>query len=432
VKRIILLLITLVSLQFVEAQKLMTADSAIQIALRNNYDILVAKNDAEIAKVNNTAGNAGMLPTAAINATDNYAVNDIKQKPANGTEIKRNGVSTNSLSTGVALNWTLFDGGKMFVTRKKLNEIEALGEFQFKDKVQQTVYAVVVAYYNVVKQKQQLQSSLKVSAYNQERVTILQASYNNGLVAKNTLLQAKIDLNVNRENVISQQAVILSAKRALNQLLVFQADYSDYEVSDSISSEFIPDKVLLLKKLEEQNASLLALKKQVDIASLTIKEMNSLYYPKLSLSAGYNLSQTNTEAGTILLNRSLGPQIGGSLTVPLFQAGNVKRQVATARIQMQSADWALQNQKTILNTQLTNALTDYDNQRELLGIEKDNLEIAKENLEIAMQRLRLGQSTPLEVRQAQQSFEDALTRFTNFSYNLKVSETKLKQLVAAL
>lgn len=431
-KQIILSILFVFSLQFVEAQKQMTADSAIQIALRNNFDILVAQNDAMIAKLNNTAGNAGMLPTAALNATDNYAVNDINQKYTNAPDVEKNGVYTNSFSTGVALNWTLFDGGKMFVTRKKLSEIQALGELQFKDKVQQTVYAVAVAYYNVVKQKQQLQSIIKVSAYNTERVTILQSSYDNGLAAKNTLLQAKIDLNVNRENLIAQQAIILSAKRTLNQLLAFQTDYVDYDVVDTITSSFIPDKDMLLKKIEEQNATLLALKKQVDIASLTLKEAKSLYYPKLNLSAGYNLSQTNTEAGTMTFNRSLGPQLGGSLSIPLFQAGNVKRQVATSRIQVQTADWAFQNQRAIINIQLNNALTDYDNQKALLIIEKENIEIAKENLEIAMQRLRLGQSTPLEVRQAQQSFEDACTRFTNFSYNLKVSETKLKQLISQL
>ena len=128
----------------------------------------VAKNDAEISKVNNTAGNAGMLPTAAITAYDNYALNNIYQKYKTSSDTTFNGKYTNNLGAGVELNWTLFDGGKMFITRSKLNEIEALGELQFKEQVQQTVYAVLAAYYNVVKQKQQLASSLKVSAFNEE------------------------------------------------------------------------------------------------------------------------------------------------------------------------------------------------------------------------------------------------------------------------
>ncbi|HMD68679.1 MAG TPA: TolC family protein, partial [Chitinivibrionales bacterium] len=58
-----------------DAQPLLTADEAVSIALKNNYDILVARNDAEIAKVNNTPGNAGMLPTIAVAGSDNYSLN---------------------------------------------------------------------------------------------------------------------------------------------------------------------------------------------------------------------------------------------------------------------------------------------------------------------------------------------------------------------
>ena len=177
------------------------------------------------------------------------------------------------------------------------------------------------------------------------------------------MLQAKIDLNVNRQNVIAQQSVILTAKRALNQLLAFQSDYMDYNVADSISSLYNIDKEQLQKQMEEQNATLLALQKQLNIASLTVKEFNTQYFPKLSVNAGYFLSQTNSDAGNTILNRAIGPQLGVNLSIPLFQAGNVRRQVSTARIQMQSIDWQIQNQKVLLRNQLINALADFDNQK---------------------------------------------------------------------
>jgi outer membrane protein TolC len=106
--------------------------------------------------------------------------------------------------------------------------------------------------------------------------------------------------------------------------------------------------------------------------------------------------------------------------------------IATSKIQLQSAEYDLENSKILVNTQLQNALTDFENQQNLLSIEQENSELVKENLEISMQRLRFGQTTALEVRQAQQSYEDSLTRLINFKYNLKVSETKLRQLIAAL
>ncbi|MEI6886588.1 MAG: TolC family protein, partial [Bacteroidota bacterium] len=68
----------------------------------------------------------------------------------------------------------------------------------------------------------------------------------------------------------------------------------------------------------------------------------------------------------------------------------------------------------------------------LLGIERENLVLAKDNLRISMERLRLGQTTALEVRQAQESYANSLARFYSFEFNMKVAETRLKQLVAGL
>ena len=414
------------------AQRLITSDNAVAIALKNNYDILISRNDADIAKMNNTTGNAGMLPSISVNGSDNYSINNSNIKPSSGAEIKTSNVRTNNINTNVALNWTLFDGGKMFVTKNKLSEIEALGEIQFRNQISQTVYDVVVAYFNVVKQQQQLVSINKVISYNQERVTILQTSFNSGASAKNNLLQAKIDLNVSKENAIAQQSIIISSKRNLNQVLSLNIDSTAYDVLDSIPLSYKPDKRDLINKIYTNNTNLLLLQKEIDIAKLSVDEFKANRLPRVNFNAGYDFQSINNSSGSTLRNRSNGPQIGGSITIPIFQGGNLSRLVATSKIQLQSAQYDLANSKIQVNTQLQNALTDFENQQKLLSIETENVELVKENLEISMQRLRFGQTTALEVRQAQQSYEDSFTRLINFKYNLKVAETKLKQLIAAL
>jgi outer membrane protein TolC len=132
------------------------------------------------------------------------------------------------------------------------------------------------------------------------------------------------------------------------------------------------------------------------------------------------------------MNRTYGPQIGGTISIPIYQSGNAIRQIKTAKIQLQSAEYDLESARLQVNEQLQNALTQFENQQQLLIIEKDNAILAKENLEITIQRLRYGQTTSLEVTLAEGSFVESLTRLINFEYNLKVAETKLKQLLARL
>ncbi|MDP4239426.1 MAG: TolC family protein [Bacteroidota bacterium] len=415
----------------VNAQKVLTLDDAIQIALKNNFDILVAGNDAQIDKVNNTAGNAGMLPTVGITGSGSYGLSDTKQKFYPNTTTDYSSLSSTSLSAGAQLNWNLFDGGKMFVTKNKLNEIQALGEIQYKDKVLQTLYNVIAAYYDVVRQKQQLSSINVALNYNKDRVTIAQAGFNAGSLVKTDLLQAKIDLNVNTESAIDQQYTIDAALKTLNQLLGKNADES-FEISDTIPLNYSPDKADLLQKIDRSNTSILGFQKQIEIAQLALKENKSLYLPTFNVKAGYYLSQTVNSAGSTLKTSSAGPQIGGSLVIPIYSAGETKRKTTTAKIETESAEYNLQNAKLQIRTLLINTLTEFDNQQRLLKIESENNVLAKENIQISLERLKLGQTTSLEVHLAQEDYVQSNTRLINFRYNLKIAETKLKQLVATL
>jgi outer membrane protein TolC len=432
-KKIILNLSIIVSLIPVTyGQKAIMAQDAVSIALKYNYDILISRNSSSSDSVNNTPGNAGMLPTVAINGSGSYsAANNIRQKFSDGTSSTIINANSNSLDANVGLNWTLFDGGKMFVTKRKLNEIQALGEIQFRDRVLQTEYDVILAYYDVVRQKQELASINEVITYNLERVKISQIAYDAGLSPKTNLLQAKIDLNVYQENAINQQTIIIASKRTLNQLLGRNADIQ-FDVLDSIPINELVDKKELAQKLDSGNTSILAYKKQVDVSKLSLKEMYTLLFPKINFNAGYGLFQSNTPESNPLRSRTIGPSFGGTISIPIYQAGNAGRQIKTAKIQLQSDEYNLESIKLQMNQQLQNALTQFENQLQLLRIEKDNAILAKENLEISIQRLRYGQTTSLEVSLAEGSFVDSLTRLINFEYNLKVAETKLKQLLARL
>jgi len=431
IRKFLYLLFLIAFFPALQAQEKLSLENAVNMALKNNFDILVANNSASISKENNTRGNAGMLPTVALIGTGNYSLNNRYQKNTDGTSVNTSSLNTTSLSAGAELSWTLFDGGKMFVTKSKLNEIQALGEIQYRDKVLKTLFNVIGAYYDVVRQKQQLKSINEALSYNKERVKISQAGYNAGSLIKTDLLQAKIDLNVALESQINQQFIIVQAMKTLNQLLCISKD-SDFLVTDSIQLNYTPDRNDLILKLNASNTSILSFQKQIDIANLTVKEFKSGYLPVVDFNAGYYFSQSTNTNASISQSRTVGPQVGGTLVIPLFSAGENKRKINVARFESESATLDLKNIKLQVNILLDNTLTDFENQQQLLKIETENNELALENIKISLERLRLGQTTSLEVHIAQEDFVQSNTRLINFRYNLKLAETKLKQLVSGL
>ena len=61
------------------AQERLTLQDAIGLALKNKYSVLIARNSADIAQNDNTAGNAGMLPFVEAQGGAEKTVNDLNQ-----------------------------------------------------------------------------------------------------------------------------------------------------------------------------------------------------------------------------------------------------------------------------------------------------------------------------------------------------------------
>lgn len=429
-KKIILFLVWMLSIN--AGAQTLSLQQAIDMALRKNFDILVSRQQADINKLNNTKGNAGMLPTVNFNGTSNVSYNNVYQKMSTANTINK---YPSQLSTdwgaNAMLSWTLYDGGKMYVTKKKLTEMQALGELQYNAQVLEVIYNVVAAYFDIVRQKEELKSINEIINYNRQRAVIAQTGFNAGSLAKTELLQAQIDMNVATENAVTQKYAISEAQKALNALLG-QDPTINIEVTDSIPPSIVPDKNEMLLKIESSNADLLTLKKQIDVAKLAVKEAEKSNAPKISLQGGYYLSQSTNSQGNIKNDRSYGMQVGGTLSIPLYTAGETKRKTAVAKTELLISQYSLESARLQISKDLENAYNDFESQQQLLEIEKQNCRLAKENMDISLQRLKLGQTGSLEVHQAQENYAQSSTRLTNFEYNLKMAETKLKQMISGL
>jgi outer membrane protein TolC len=409
------------------AQRL-SLENAVDEALKSNLDIRVSRVEKAVASTNNTLGNAGMLPTLTATGAATVGTSADKQKTAAGA-VSTTHPSELSTSLGVVLNWTLYDGGKMFVTRQRLQELERMGDLRYRSLVQETLYGVVTAYYNVVRVKQQLVSAEQTVRYNQERVVIAEAGFRSGATSRQDVLQASIDLNESKEAVLLQQSALRDARRSLN-LQLGRDPLADLEVEDSIPNGYAPDRDALLLKLETRNADLVALKNEVEVSRLAWKETQSNFLPKFSLSAGYYASQRSMSDASLRSSSSVGPEATGTLSIPLYRGGENQRQRRVAELGIQASETNLAALRLEVRRTLLKTLDDFTDQKSLLEIEQANCAMAKEHLELAIQRQRLGETTSLEVHQAMEYFTNSNTRLINYRYGLKVAETKLRQLVS--
>jgi hypothetical protein len=62
----------------------------------------------------------------------------------------RTGALSNGLTGSVNADWTVFDGLRMFSIRKRLQLNEDLSALNLKAEMENTIYEVMSAYYNIV------------------------------------------------------------------------------------------------------------------------------------------------------------------------------------------------------------------------------------------------------------------------------------------
>ena len=411
---------------------LMSADEAVRIALENNFDIRLSRTDAEIARLNNTRANAGMLPVINFVASENVAVNAFQyQRFFNGNVNENYGVPSNNLNASVQLSWTLFNGRRMQITKKRLGELENLGTINLKNTVQNTTSAVLQAYYDIVRGRLQEKALIEVIALNEERLRIAEARLAAGFAAQTDALQARIDLNQRRSDLLTQQNATAASKRSLNLLLVRPAETA-FEVDENLQNTYNPQRNALIYKTSAQNPALLAFQKSAEIAALQVDEARTLNKPVITGTSQFNAQRADNGAGILLNNTGAGLAIGATLSVPLYTGGNIRRQVETAQLAAQQAALRTQSQLKSLETDLDNQLTFYQIQQQILTLEEENVGIARENLNVSTERFRIGTTNGLEIQTAQNTLEQALVRRNLVLFNLKSTEIRLRLLAGEL
>jgi outer membrane protein len=417
------------------AQKILTLEEAVANTLQKNYDIILSKNDSTIAAIDYSYRNAAFIPRLNANVGTVWNNNAQKQTLSDGTKRDKSGLKSNNITSQLALNWTLFDGLKMFITRDRLEQLVEFGELEIRNQVVNTVATVINNYYNIVRQKQQLKAIEEQMSIDSERVRLAQYRLDVGVGIKPDLLQSKIDLNAQKAAQLQQQALIEQLKEQLNQAMALP-QFTMYDVVDTIIINTSISLGEVMSAAEKNNPAVLMAKKNIDIANLVLKERKADLFPTISFNSAYNFSRTTNQVVintfSTLFNQVHGYNYGFTATIPILNNFNTRRQIRQAKWSIDYQNIVYENQRSVTTLNVINAFQNYEQQKKALDLEEENILLARENLDIVFQTYKLGAATLLQLKEAQNSLADAYNRLIAARYNAKVSEIELLRLSGQL
>lgn len=416
---------------FAQQAPLLTLEEAVSTALKNNYNIRLAKNNSVINATNVSLCNAGYLPVLGASVSTTNSILDINQTRSDGTKNKLNNLRNSSNSYGPTINWTIFDGFAMFANYDQLKTLNRLGQVQQRDTIQSTLASVISTYYNLINQNQQI-ISLK-GAIDISRLQLRYASdkFSVGRTSRLDVLNAQVNFNTDTANFLIQIQQFKTTKITMNRLLVRNLT-EDFAVPDTIQNQ---DQLVLgdiINKAQTANPAILISQINKRLAEISLRQVRSTRYPVLGVNSGYNFSNSKTPAGFTRTQNTKGLNYGLTASVNIFDGFNQIRRERVAKLQINGADIQISRIRLQVEAQINSLYINYLSGLDLIRLEQSNVDIAKKNLDISLEKYRLGNITPLEVREAQRNYLDAQTRFFNDQYQTKLAEVSLKEITGSI
>lgn len=408
-------------------QEVLTIQDAVRTAVENNYQIITADNNLKIDSISVSPGYAGMLPSLEASLTDNNSVQNLSQTRSDGSKVELDNAKNNSLSYGVAMNWTLFDGLRMFANFEQLKQNQNLGEAELKQVILTKVGEVMITYYDLVQQQQQLSALDSTILISKQRVELAQNRFSIGKASKLEVLNAKVDLNTDLTLMQRQKELYANTKIQLNQQLA-----RDLKSDFIVVPEIFVDDSLLFPDLESlvisNNPQLNAERINKRINELELKQIKAARYPTIYATTGYNFGSSESSLGFTTSSNSRGFNYGFGATLNLFDGFNQNRDEKIGKMELQNSEVAIAQQQQQLLSILGTTYQTYLTNISLIELEGSNEAIAKENLDITVEKYRIGIIPTLEFRTAQLNYINAKVRFSNAKFQAKLSEIILKQL----
>ncbi len=442
--RILLTFILLISLSgFTPAQKTLTLNDAIKIALQRNSTLKKTENNLATYQSNVKAAYGAFLPSLGANGSANWSRNE----SAGGESFVYQGKTfttdptsseTRNYSIGAGANIDLFDGlSNIANLSQSKNDLES-AELYFQRVKQDIVFNTINLYYAIVNNQQLLKVKDDNVIWNKRNLETVTEKNKLGAVTLADVYAQQVQYGNAELDVVNTKNALESAKADLLDYLGLDV-LDNYQYSDSLSSQELS---ILNQKLSEEygNVSQLveeALNKRSDYQSVQLDYKSaengvtkawSGYLPKLTGSASFNTYANEVNK----LFKSKNYSAGLTLSIPIFSNFNTENQVEFAKVNVLNKQIAVNDLERQIKKNLQSTYLNLQAAEKALEVDKRNIESAQESQKIESEKYSLGSGTLLNVLVANSNYTTALTNYINAQFAYVKLNEQLKYYLGVL
>lgn len=344
---------------------------------------------------------------------------------------------TTTRVVGVNMQQMLFDGTR-FGTLRSQRALAAASDFQLEAAGDNLITRTSAAYFNVLVQLETLAAAEAAERALQKQFDFASKRLEVGLAPITDVHEARAQYDTARANTILARNAVEDAYQALVEI-------TGQPVVDlrSLPEDFQPalpvaqDAEQWVSTAIETNPSLRALQLQVQAAEANVSTARAAHWPTLYLNGSYGDREvTGDRVSNDFLfpadSESRGPQVGITLSVPIYSGGAIQSRVREAIARRDVAEEQLEQQKRALVRNTRNAY-----QTIVAGISEVEarrlaLVSARAAYDASQVGLEVGTRTVLDVLNNQQALFNAQRAFAQARYSFLQNRLLLEQAAGTL
>lgn len=467
-KKIVSLLIVLITLSLQAQDKKWTLIECVEYALENNIQVKQSALDLQTADIDKLTAIGNFLPSlnvgAGVSENTGLSFNPVTNLAQTTTFL--------SASGNINVGYTLFDGLINYRTLQRA-EISKLASQYRLDKMKDDISLFVAnGYLNVILNKANLEVLKSQNGVTQEQIDRTTQLVEAGSLPRGDLLEIKATDASEKQTIVNAENTIQISLISLAQLLLIK-DYESFDIEDEgydIVDGGIADKSIseILAKAKESRSEIKIAEQNVELAKKDLQIAKGSNYPTLRAFFGYDTRFTNAtsfiqeldqdnpfvteEIGVVeatgqsvvgtfpnTVTRQVGAEpfvdqlsqndgigYGLSLNIPIFNgfatSGNIKRN----KINLQRSEYQLEQAELDLESTVYQAYVDAKGS--LKSYEAAELALESQQLayDYAKERYDVGLTNAFDFSQSKLRFDNATIEVNRAKYDyifkLKVLE----------
>ena len=424
-------------------------NQAINIALEQNTDLKRAVNQVERSDAQVTTEYMDFTPNLNLSSSTFRRFGLVRDQQT----FELTNRTTDQFNANASTSINLFNGMENFASLQRATSNAQASDLSLERTRQDVVFTVMDRYIAYVRNRELIDVRREELEAQQQQLEQIRAFVEAGSRPRSDLFQQEASVAEAEQQLLSAERETELSKTRLIQTLqldprgMYAFEVPDLGPDDMVTEDY--DLSALVNRAFQRRTDLQAQTFSVRAAEQNVRAARSGFFPSVSASFGYGTDWSSSlsdqirdpQTGEVIednigffdhLDNRKGGNFGFSINIPVFNRMQTRNQVRRAKIDLQNAEYQMDDQRQAVALEVRQAYFDYQNAEKQLDVAGKRLRAARQAREAAQERYNLGAASFIELAQANADFASAASEQVRAQYTFILQKKLIDYYVGVL